>query len=162
MNIDQQAFGIAIVIFNFILLILLFLLYLQFLKLKKHYSQLIGKTDHKDLLKTFTHLVTIQNRLAKKIDQQKLTIEQLKNQMKKHIQHLSFKRFNPFADTGGNQSFTMSLLSDNRDGIVLTALHSRDTTRIYAKRIKQGQADEKLSKEEQFVVAKHESTGDNS
>ena len=42
-------------------------------------------------------------------------------------------RFNPFKETGGNQSFSVALLNGKNNGLTITALHSREGTRVYAK-----------------------------
>lgn len=57
-------------------------------------------------------------------------------------------RFNPFEDTGGNQSFALALLDGRGDGFVVSSLHSRNGTRIYAKAITRGAAEAALSEEE--------------
>jgi hypothetical protein len=61
---------------------------------------------------------------------------------------LGLVRFNAFDDTGGNQSFALALLDASRDGIVLSSLHSRQTTRLYIKHISNGTPDSPLSDEE--------------
>lgn len=57
-------------------------------------------------------------------------------------------RFNPFEDTGGNQSFALALLDGRGDGFIVSSLHSRTGTRIYAKTIAKGASDAALSSEE--------------
>jgi hypothetical protein len=57
-------------------------------------------------------------------------------------------RFNPFEDTGGNQSFALALLDGKGDGFVVSSLHSRTGTRIYAKSIAAGASETALSEEE--------------
>ncbi len=57
-------------------------------------------------------------------------------------------RFNPFEDTGGNQSFALALLDGRGDGFIVSSLHSRTGTRIYAKSIAKGASDAALSDEE--------------
>ena len=57
-------------------------------------------------------------------------------------------RFNPFEDTGGNQSFALALLDGRGDGFVVSSLHSRTGTRVYAKAIAKGASDAALSDEE--------------
>ena len=57
---------------------------------------------------------------------------------KLHLQKIGFIRYNPFKSTGGDQSFILSLLDDYNNGVVITSFHSRETTRIYAKKIKEG------------------------
>ena len=57
-------------------------------------------------------------------------------------------RFNPFEDTGGNQSFALALLDRNGDGFVVSSLHARAGTRVYAKAVAAGKSEAALSDEE--------------
>ena len=50
-----------------------------------------------------------------------------------HIQRLGFLRFNPFRDSGGDQSFAVALADQDGNGVVISGLHGRDATRVYAK-----------------------------
>ena len=54
------------------------------------------------------------------------------------FQRVGLVRFNPFEDTGGNQSFALALLDAEGNGWVLSSLHARTGTRIYAKAIRGG------------------------
>jgi hypothetical protein len=65
------------------------------------------------------------------------------------ISHIGLIRFDAFDDAGGGQSFALSLLDDEGDGVVLTSLHSRQSTRVYVKDIRGGVADAPLSAEEE-------------
>ena len=68
---------------------------------------------------------------------------------------INILRFNPFEDIGGDQSFILTILNENNNGAILTSLHNRDITRIYAKPIKNGQGDNiTLSKEEKLAIVK--------
>jgi hypothetical protein len=64
------------------------------------------------------------------------------------IQRVGLVRFNPFEDTGGNQSFAVALLDANDDGLVVSSLHARQGTRIYAKAVARGRPEAALSDEE--------------
>jgi hypothetical protein len=64
------------------------------------------------------------------------------------ISRIGLIRFDAFEDAGGAQSFALALVDDDGDGIVLTSLHSRSTTRVYVKAIRRGVADAPLSGEE--------------
>jgi hypothetical protein len=57
-------------------------------------------------------------------------------------------RFNPFEDTGGNQSFALAILDGRGDGFVVSSLHARAGTRVYAKAIAGGASEAALSDEE--------------
>ena len=57
-------------------------------------------------------------------------------------------RYNPFEDTGGNQSFALALLDHHGDGFVISSLHTRTATRVYGKAIAKGRSEAALSNEE--------------
>lgn len=68
---------------------------------------------------------------------------------------IGLNRFNPFQDIGGDQSFVLCLLDNHNSGAIITSLHNRDTTRVYAKHIINGQSDQQsLSSEESRLLAK--------
>ena len=72
--------------------------------------------------------------------------------LRRSFQRIGLVRFNPFEDTGGNQSFALALLDANGDGIVFSSLHSRTGTRIYAKAVNGGRSETALSDEETQAV----------
>ena len=67
---------------------------------------------------------------------------------RRSIQRVGLVRFNPFEDTGGNQSFAIALLDGVGSGVVVSSLHSRTGTRVYAKAVNDGRAEGALSEEE--------------
>jgi len=68
---------------------------------------------------------------------------------------INITRFNPFADIGGDQSFILTIIDQNNSGAIITSLHNRDITRVYAKPIKNGEGDNiTLSKEEKLAIVK--------
>lgn len=76
-----------------------------------------------------------------------------KRQFLKGVQKVALKRYNPYRDTGGDQSFSVALLDGRGDGLVLTSLHSRAGTRVFAKPVKSGKEEDfPFSDEEQEVV----------
>jgi len=68
------------------------------------------------------------------------------------FQRVGLVRYNPFEETGGNQSFALALLDANGDGWILSSLHARSGTRVYAKAIKAGRAESGLSAEETAAI----------
>jgi hypothetical protein len=64
------------------------------------------------------------------------------------LQHLGIVRFNPFPDTGSDQSFAIALLNDRHGGVVISSLHARTGTRIFAKPVEGGRTTHALSDEE--------------
>lgn len=72
---------------------------------------------------------------------------------KKYLQHVGLLRFNPFNEVGGEQSFTTAFLDKNNNGLVISNLHGRGGSRLYAKVVKNGSGvDYELSAEERTVA----------
>ena len=72
---------------------------------------------------------------------------------RKAFQRIGLVRFNPFEDTGSNQSFALALLDADDDGVVISSLHARGGTRIYAKAVAAGRPEATLSDEESQALA---------
>lgn len=68
------------------------------------------------------------------------------------VQKVGFLRFNPFQDTGGDNSFAISLLDRNNDGVVFSSFYTREGVRVYAKKIENGTPKQPLSDEEKKVL----------
>jgi hypothetical protein len=78
--------------------------------------------------------------------------ERLELRSRGSLQHVGLVRFNPFEDTGSDQSFAIALLDDRRDGIVLSSLHGRTNTRLFAKPVENGVSRHALSDEETEAI----------
>ncbi len=78
--------------------------------------------------------------------------EYLHKAIQTSVRKVAFERYNPFPGVGGNQSFTIVLLDAFNSGVVISSLHNRDSNRVYAKGVKNGQAMHNLSEEEERVL----------
>lgn len=67
-------------------------------------------------------------------------------------QKISIVRFNPFGDTGGDQSFVLAVLDAHNSGYVVTSIHGREGTRVYVKPIDEGKSKYPLSDEEKKAL----------
>ena len=76
----------------------------------------------------------------------------IEQRTRRSLQHIGLVRFNPFDDTGSDQSFAIALLDDQRDGIVISSLHGRANTRLYAKPVAAGASPHNLSDEESQAI----------
>lgn len=68
-------------------------------------------------------------------------------------QKISIVRFNPFGDTGGDQSFVLAVLDAHDSGYVLTSIHGREGTRVYVKPVDYNKSKYPLSKEEKQALS---------
>ena len=76
----------------------------------------------------------------------------LEKRTRRSLQHIGMVRYNPFEDTGSDQSFAIALLDDQRDGVVISSLHGRANTRIFAKPVADGTSPHNLSDEETEAI----------
>ena len=68
------------------------------------------------------------------------------------LRHLAAVRYDAFGDMGGHLSWSVALLDDGGNGVVLTSIHGRSEARTYAKSIAGWRCDQQLSPEEAEAV----------
>jgi hypothetical protein len=75
------------------------------------------------------------------------------------LRHLAVVRYDAFGDMGGHLSWSMALLDDSGDGVVLTSIHGRSDSRTYAKNVTAWTASQQLSPEEEEAIGFARSPG---
>ena len=86
------------------------------------------------------------------IDQLEARAAVMEGLQRRSFQRVGLVRYNPFEDTGGNQSFAIALLDALGDGFVISSLHARTGTRVYAKAVAGGRPETQVSAEEQEAL----------
>ncbi|HWU31817.1 MAG TPA: DUF4446 family protein [Marmoricola sp.] len=69
------------------------------------------------------------------------------------LRHLAVVRYDAFGDMGGRLSWSMAVLDDHANGVVITSIHGRSDGRTYAKSVIDGACDQPLSPEESDAIA---------
>jgi hypothetical protein len=82
-----------------------------------------------------------------------LKIAELQKISKKSFQKIGIKRYSPFSEVGGDQSFSLALLDSKNNGFIITSHFARDFNRIYAKPLSNGVSKHSLSKDEKETIA---------
>lgn len=91
-------------------------------------------------------------RMETRLDIFEPRLELLEKISKVSVQKVGFLRFNPFRDTGGDNSFIAVFLDRNNHGILISSLYTREGVRLYAKQIENGISKHHLSEEEKKVL----------
>lgn len=91
------------------------------------------------------------------LDQEIQELFEISNQLRelclKSLHKTNVVRFNPFKEVGGNQSFSVVLLDGKNSGVVISSLHTREGTRVYAKPVALGEANGfPLTEEEKLAI----------
>lgn len=68
------------------------------------------------------------------------------------LRHLAVVRYDAFEEMGGRLSWSLALLDDGGDGVVLTSIRGRNEARTYAKSVTTWRSDQELSPEETEAI----------
>jgi hypothetical protein len=82
-------------------------------------------------------------------------MKSLDGRIKKKTANASTLRFNPFQGTGAgsNQSFSSVFADEEGDGVVITSMHTRERTNVFAKPLKNWSSEYQLSEEENEALS---------
>jgi hypothetical protein len=127
-------------------------LVLRLRRVEQRYQALTAGTDGGDLGSVLEdHVRQVQDAVCRVSELDELT-RQLEQNGRQHIQRVGFQRYNPFRDAGGDQSFVVALADGEGDGVVISSLHSRDVTRVYAKPLLAWESAYQLTDEELHAI----------
>jgi hypothetical protein len=80
-------------------------------------------------------------------------VERLRVEADGTLRHLAVVRYDAFGDMGGRLSWSMALVDQGGNGLVLTSIHGRSDARTYAKDINAWAGTMPLSPEEEEAVS---------
>jgi len=143
----QLIILICLAVWTLILSVFVFIIFSFFRKLSK-------KVKEPDIKKTLDKVLAAETKNQSEIQEIKKEIQNMKDLDLGHMQKMSLIRFNPFKETGGDHSFCFALLDGKENGAIITTLHTRDRTRVYAKVVKNGKSEFELSSEEKKALLK--------
>lgn len=146
---------LGIIVVNIILIILYVSNAIKLNRINKEYRSFmkkIGKGDDiEENLKLYINRVEKVEKENKEIENY---CESLNKEIAKTIKKVGIVRYNAFKDTGSDLSFTLALLNEHNDGVVLNGIYSREMSNIYAKPIKDGKSKYTLSEQEEEAINK--------
>ena len=143
---------LALAVTSFILLLLVFWLWRRTRRLGRRIDALTRGAEGKDLGEVLDAHLDKVFAMSAEVDELTVRTAVAEANLRRSFQRIGLVRFNPFEDTGGNQSFALALLDANGDGIVFSSLHTRTGTRVYAKAVNGGRSETALSDEETQAV----------
>ena len=131
----------------------LLFLTIVFWRMLVHYNKLTGEGASEGLRGILEGVLKAENDNKKAIEMLSENYARIDKEGQFHIQKVGLLRFNPFKDTGGDQSFILSLVDNNDTGVIISGLYSRSGVRWYAKKVQNGRGVEhELSDEERKAL----------
>lgn len=125
----------------------------RFFSYLKEKEELLKKARNKNLESLLEESLDKTEKAGQEIKKIHQALDELGKIALVSITKVATIRYNPFQDTGGDQSFSMALLNAKNNGIVLSSLHGREGTRVYCKPIEEGKSEYHLTEEEVKVIA---------
>jgi len=145
-------------VISFAVLIVLFLTIalVQGAKLRsvrRRYEAMMGEGGIENLEGLLVQLRNQGEMLEDEQRQHKDTLQSVQKKMHGMKSNVAIKRYNAFGERGNDLSFSVAIIDDSRNGVVLTSLHNRENSYIYAKPLEAGESQYSLSPEEKEVIA---------
>ena len=134
------------------LIALCLILWLRLRKIESRYELLTRDTDGGSLANVLEeHLRRLHTEMDR-VAELDVLVHEVERSGRSHLQRVGFLRFNPFRDVGGDQSFSIAMTDQDGNGVVLSSLHNREVTRVYAKALKRWESVHALTEEEHHVI----------
>lgn len=135
-----------------IVLVILFITLVQVLLLSRRISKLTRGTTGASLENVIADLGAQTATLTKHASTTEEAINNLDERIQTAVRAISVRRFDPFQNAGGQQSFASALLNEHGDGVVLSGIHARDSVRVYAKNVHHFESERELSEDEAAAI----------
>lgn len=143
-----------------VLILLVILIFIEIInriemnKIQKRYKKLmkgsLGK-NIEEMVIEHTQLVKNSLKTVKEIEK---VYNDIDLRLKNCIQKYAVVRYRAFDDVGSDLSFSIALLDDKNNGVVLTGIYGRSESTCFAKPIENGISKYDLSEEEKLSIKK--------
>lgn len=148
----NQIIEILLVLLAILLIAFIFVL-AKTVSLDKKYKKFMKKLgESENLEEDLENFMYKVERVEKQNAEILGTINGLDKDIEGCIQKVGIVRYSAFQDTGSDLSFTLALLDEKNNGVVLNGIYSREMSNIYAKPVEGGKSSYTLSVEEQQAI----------
>ncbi|MBX5435788.1 MAG: DUF4446 family protein [Alicyclobacillaceae bacterium] len=105
-----------------------------------------------DLEQVYQQTIARVQVLAEELAQVRQELDRIRTTLQSKVSTPEVLRFNAFPEMGSDLSFSLALLDDRGDGVVLSSIYGREESRVFAKPVRGGQSDYPLTDEEIYVI----------
>lgn len=143
------ALGVAL----FSLLVCIIFMF-SLINTKKKYKRMTAGIAQGNIEQILMALQEQTDRLLHDQEEQRASLSAIRSQLRTMKSKVGIARYNAFTGEGSDLSFTIALLDEEANGILLTGIHSREQTYVYAKPVEKGQSSYHLSPEEKSTLTR--------
>ncbi|KQX54884.1 DUF4446 family protein [Paenibacillus sp. Root444D2] len=141
------CFTLIVVLFIFILVVSI-----KLASLRKQYTQMMNGSKVENVEQLIIDMQKGLNEQKAESIATSAKVEMIRQALMKTKSKIAIHRYNAFNEGGSDLSFTIAILDDYQDGVILTGIHSREQMYLYAKPIQNAQSTYTLSPEEKEAI----------
>ncbi|WP_170292098.1 DUF4446 family protein [Heliobacterium mobile] len=134
--------------------VLLIFIYQRFRKITAMYGDLMKGQEGRNLEELLLENQRVNMEASQRLTQLETAVTKLETESEEMVRHIGIVRFNAFENVGSDQSFSVALLNNHYNGVVISSLYGRELSQVYAKPIQKGKSTYLLTKEEEEALAK--------
>ena len=143
----------GLILLTLILLVIIIAQAVGLKRLNKRFDRLLRGQAAESLEEAMDACLTRTEANVARMEGIELAVGIIQAQIPECIRDIRLSRYDAFEDIGGKQSFTLALLDQQGDGLLLTGVHSRSEMRLYAKQVEGGRASHNLIDEERALLS---------
>jgi hypothetical protein len=125
---------------------------LRLRRLRRACSVLQGDAEHSSFIVAVARHTAEMERLRRDVGRMRAELGDIRAAIDESLRRVAVLRYDAFGDMGGMLSWSIALLDEQGDGVVITSIAGRSETRTYAKSLTAGRAEHGMSPEEERVV----------
>jgi hypothetical protein len=137
-----------------LLLILIFVLWRKMSRMRADYTRMLNGAHVDNMEQLVIEMQASLNRLKAASQEQSKILDGIQESMRMMKSKVGIHRYNAFGERGNDLSFSIAILNEYKDGIVLSGIHNREETYIYAKPVQQGGSSYILTPEEKEAITR--------
>lgn len=139
------AFGFIILILSFVIISLK----MDLSDLKRRYKKMMAGADGENLERMLARLVEDTDKLSEDNRKIRDKLSRNENLLERAVTRVAVVRFDAFNDTSAELSYSIALLDEKNNGVIISTINGRESMRSYAKPIINGTSPQfKLTAEE--------------
>lgn len=133
-------------------IVVVIILLVQNHQLKDKYDRFMRGAKAKSLETEIQDLIKDVEDLTRSSKEHDIDIKELYHKHEGALQKVGLVKYDAFKEMGGKLSYGLAVLDENNNGFLINSVHSSTGCYSYTKKIKEGQSEIELSKEEKTAL----------
>lgn len=143
---------VSLILIVLLLTIFLISLFVHIIKTSKRTKKLWNGTNKENVETRMVSLLEEMESLRQENREKHTLIEQLRRKQSSQAAKIGVVRYNAFGEAGNDLSYSVAILNEGQDGVVISSIYNRDQSTTFAKPLKEGKSNYTLSTEEMKAI----------